>query len=114
MLEGELRVTSFVNYNHEHDPSHRIAKRKFLANVLVRDRVHHFEIRIGPELGDPAPDLDLLVGIVKIDHRERNPRITAGIANLDTAFPGTDQDVVILQSNPDRRIVWRTIRRKRR
>src|SRR5271166_5659554 len=113
MLEGQLRVTSLVDFDDEGDASDRIAKRKFLANVLAGDGVHHLEVGIITELDDPASDLDLFVGIVEVHHRERNARITASIAGLEAAFPSADQDAVIFQSNPYGRVVWRAIRRER-
>src|SRR5271166_2887369 len=99
MLEGQLRVTSLVDFDHEHDASDGITKRKFLANVFVRDGVHHLEVGIITELNDPASDLDLFVGIVEVHQRKRNARITASITGLEAAFLGADQDTVIFQSN---------------
>src|SRR5208337_2789050 len=113
MLEGQLGVTSLVDFDHEHDASDGITKRKFLANILARNGVHHLEVGIITELDDPASYLDLFVRIVEVHHRKRNARITAGIAGLKAAFPSTDQDAVIFQSNPYGRVVRRAIRRER-
>src|SRR5262245_55804807 len=99
--EGQLDVSGPVDLDDERDSSLGIAKGKGLARVLVRDRIHEGERRIGPAFHDAAAELRLPVWIGEIHERERDPRIAAGISRLQRFLPRTDDDPVALAPHPD-------------
>jgi osmotically-inducible protein OsmY len=58
------------------------AHRERLPDVLVRDSIHGFQLGVGSPFHHPAADLDFLVRIFKIHHRQRQARITPHVLGL--------------------------------
>src|SRR5579864_6947029 len=113
MLEGQLRVADFLHFNHQRDSALGVAERKWFPRVLMRDRVHASEIRVGTALHDSAADLNFLVGIVKVHDGKRDPRVASRVLRFQRAFAGADDEMLAFPSDPDRHGLRRTVRHER-
>ena len=100
MFERELRVSRFLDRNHQRHPFFGTPKRERLADVLVRDGVQILEIVIRTALDHATPELGLLIGIMEVDDGKRDTRIASGVLPFDGAFSGTDQDAGTFTAYP--------------
>src|SRR5664279_4595804 len=110
MFEGQLGVARLLHLDDQGDTTFGVAERELLADVLLRDFIHDLEVRVLAELDHASPYLHFLVRIVKVDYREREPRIAPQVPDLQTAFARADQDAILLHSNPYGRDVGRAVR----
>jgi hypothetical protein len=113
VLKWQLGVARLLDLDDQRNAAFRTAKRKRLAGVLVRDLVHDLETGVIAKLDHTPANLNFLVRIVKIDHRQCLARIASQIAYLKTAFPAAKHDFVFTHANPHRRYVGRTVRHQR-
>jgi len=67
VLERQLGVTRFLNFDNQSDSSFGIAKREGLSSVFMRNGIHDLQIWVGSALDHAAADLDFLVGIGEVD-----------------------------------------------
>ena len=61
-----------------------------------------------------ATDLKLFVRIVEIDNGDCDAGIVPQVSDLEAAFLRTNQDAVVLNVDPNRRIVGGAVRHERR
>src|ERR1700730_3310951 len=84
-----------------------------LAEIFLRERV---DVRTRPLFGaapDPPADLDIAIGIVRINDRERDRSAGFQVASLHPAFCGIYPNDAVLVVEPDRGDLRRPVRHRR-
>src|SRR2546422_1391036 len=115
VAERQHVTANALDLDHQHHALLGVgAHRERRARVLVRDGVHDLEVAIRPPLDDAPADLRLAVRVVHGDDRQRHARIALGVARLQRALAGGDQDAIALDADPHRRRLRRAVGQQRR